>query len=318
MSETYFVRKKKKDNFSIIENTCLRDNRLSYKAKGLHTVLESLPDDWEIHLSDLEKRSRDGKDSLNSAIKELEKYGYFHRVQTRSENGKFGGYSYYVYENPNENPYFSNCDERKQNSALVNDSFDSASELKATEIKTPKLENPEAEKPLSENPKTANPLSENPEAEKPLSENPQLLNTEKLKTEKLIIQPPKTNLTNCVAKEKTNFQENIKILFDGQYPFDKNFESEVISKSESAGLSEEKIKEFLTYVFEQTSQKNVKKSFTGLFRTLALSDSVINDFIQIREHKGTRNGFQWNKQFHQETSQEYADMVRDCLVNQNK
>ncbi len=308
MSETYFVRKKKKDNFSIIENTCLRDNRLSYKAKGLHTVLESLPDDWEIHLSDLEKRSKDGKDSLNSAIKELEKYGYFQRVQNRSENGRFGGYSYYVYENPNENPFFSKCDERKQNSALTNDSFDNASELKVPEIKMPKLENPE----------TVNPLSGNPEAEKPLSENPQLLNTNTLTTDKPKIYKQITELTNYGQNQRTNFRETIKNLFNGNYPFDDDFEGQVLEKTKESGISSDEMKDFLAFVHSRTLQEKVRKSFAGYFRKLAFSDFVVNDFIKIREQKGTRNGSLWNKQFHQETSQEYADMVRDCIVKQNK
>lgn len=91
--------KKKTDNFTIIDNTGIRDEKLSWKAKGLLTYLLHLPDDWQVYLSDLKNRSTDGRDSTASAIKELVENGYIQRSQVK-EKGKFSGYNYTVYEQP--------------------------------------------------------------------------------------------------------------------------------------------------------------------------------------------------------------------------
>lgn len=87
-------------NFTVMSNVHLKDNRLSWKAKGLLSYILSLPEDWKLYLEQLKKVSKDGKDSTASAIDELIKYGYMSRVSKRGEAGKFGGYSYTVFENP--------------------------------------------------------------------------------------------------------------------------------------------------------------------------------------------------------------------------
>lgn len=94
-------------NFTVISNTFIRDNRLSFKAKGLLATMISLPDNWCYSVSGLETLSTDGKCSITSAIKELEEYGYLKRVkQVRDENNKFVGIIYDISEYP-RNDYFS-------------------------------------------------------------------------------------------------------------------------------------------------------------------------------------------------------------------
>ena len=100
MSETFFVKQHKKEKFTILDNTCIRDSRLSWKSKGLHTYLMALPEDWKIYISDLITRSSDGRDSLNTAIKELEEFGYLKRNFERTENGRFKQFCYVVFESP--------------------------------------------------------------------------------------------------------------------------------------------------------------------------------------------------------------------------
>ena len=92
---------KKTGNFTILDNTGLRDPNISWKAKGLLAYLLHLPDDWQVYLSDLQNRSTDGRDSTNSAIKELEKNGYIEKTKNRDEkSGRFTGYNYIIYEMP--------------------------------------------------------------------------------------------------------------------------------------------------------------------------------------------------------------------------
>ena len=91
--------KKRKNPFLIMSKTALNDRNLSLRAKGLIAYLLSLPDDWQIYISELQTRSKDGRDSIRSAITELLKAKYIHRGQKR-ENGKFSGYTYTIYEEP--------------------------------------------------------------------------------------------------------------------------------------------------------------------------------------------------------------------------
>lgn len=96
------VRVAKRDSsYTIIDPYFLSDERLSWKAKGLLGYLLSKPANWRVYVSDLVKRSKDGKDAVYSALKELEAAGYIERHQTR-ENGRITGYETVVYERPAE------------------------------------------------------------------------------------------------------------------------------------------------------------------------------------------------------------------------
>ena len=100
MAETKFIKTKKDKNYTVLDNTFIQDLRLTWKAKGLMTYLLSLPDDWCIHLSELENHAADGKDSLKNAIKELKIYGYLIATQKKNEAGRFCETVYTVIEKP--------------------------------------------------------------------------------------------------------------------------------------------------------------------------------------------------------------------------
>jgi len=92
------VRKKKDSGFVILKTLCLRDERLSFKAKGLHSYFMQLPEDWDINIADLQNRSTDGRDSVVGGMNELLKAGYVTRVKVRDSQNRFLGYDYTVYE----------------------------------------------------------------------------------------------------------------------------------------------------------------------------------------------------------------------------
>ena len=126
------------------------------------------------------------------------------------------------------------------------------------------------------------PHSDFPDVDNPVLDNRTLLNTNKLNTNK-----QKTKLTNYEAKSKENeevevsesvFVKVIKELFCGEYPFDKDFESGVRARLSEKEIDESNLESYLKYVFERTKVGNVQKSFEGLFRVLALSNSVMRDF----------------------------------------
>lgn len=83
------VRVEKKTNYTIIDNTALRDNRLSWKAKGLMAYMLSMPDDWTFYMDELQKHATDGKSSFRSGFNELKKLGYVERKRIQREDGTF-------------------------------------------------------------------------------------------------------------------------------------------------------------------------------------------------------------------------------------
>ena len=91
-------------NFTVMSNMHLKDRRLSFKSKGLLSVIFSLPPDWKYTLTGFAKIAADGVESVKSTVKELEKHGYVSRRQTRDERGRMSVNEYLVYENPQENP----------------------------------------------------------------------------------------------------------------------------------------------------------------------------------------------------------------------
>lgn len=110
MSETYFVKQSRKEKFTILDNTCITDSTLSWKSKGVHTYLMSLPEDWKIFITELVKHSTDGRAALYSAIQELERHGYIRKIQKRSKDGRFENTIYYVLEKPVDNAFLPHTD----------------------------------------------------------------------------------------------------------------------------------------------------------------------------------------------------------------
>ena len=89
----------KDTNYTIMKNTHFKEKEMSLKAKGLLSLMLSLPDDWDYSISGLVGLSKDQVSSVVSALKELEKFNYLKIVQYRDTNGRFNSY-YDVYEEP--------------------------------------------------------------------------------------------------------------------------------------------------------------------------------------------------------------------------
>lgn len=115
---TFRVSKDK--NYTTINNTGLRDERLTWKAKGILAYILSLPDDWVFYMEEVATHSKDKLDSLKSGIKELKEHGYVKRYPVKNEKGKIARWEMIIYEVP-QGEY-------------------------------PLVENPQMEKPLVENP----------------------------------------------------------------------------------------------------------------------------------------------------------------------
>jgi hypothetical protein len=131
-------RVKKERDYVSIQKVALNDKSLSWKAKGIHTYMLSLPDDWTFHIDEIATHAKDGVDSLRAGLKELKEKGYLQRYPVK-ENGKIVRWETHVFE-------------------------------------TPQI--PEQEKPLMEKPHMENPEVGKPQMESPHKANPMLLNND--------------------------------------------------------------------------------------------------------------------------------------------
>lgn len=90
----------KNGNFTIMSNYHFKEKEMSLKAKGLLSLMLSLPDTWNYSVSGLVTLSKDGKDSVMSALAELEKFGYLTRERVVNAKGQFSGIEYNIFEEP--------------------------------------------------------------------------------------------------------------------------------------------------------------------------------------------------------------------------
>lgn len=153
----------KTKNYTVMANYHLRDTSLSLKAKGLLSLMLSLPEGWDYTTKGLACICKDGVDSICSTVKELENAGYVQRRRLRNELGHLTEVEYTILEKPvrpdsTENPPKTG--------------------------KAPKRENPVLEKPVLGNPVLDIPEQVSPELEEPEQENPAQLNIQESITEK--------------------------------------------------------------------------------------------------------------------------------------
>ena len=134
-------------------NHHLRNIALSLKAKGLLSLMLSLPENWDYTTKGLSCICKDGIDSINATIKELEEHGYVVRRRTRNEKGQLTSIEYTILEQP----------QLLDNSEL-----------------SPKRENPILDKPT-----LGNPILEKPKLGEPILVKPHQLNTNTSKTNSL-------------------------------------------------------------------------------------------------------------------------------------
>ena len=140
----------KTKDYTVMANHHLRNKDLSLKAKGLLSLMLSLPDDWDYTTKGLAMICKDGVDCICSTVRELESAGYIQRRRIRDGHGRLTVIEYTILEQP------------------------------AKPDPSPKRENPVLENPVLEKPELEKPEQVEPEQEKPVA----LLNTKKSKTQK--------------------------------------------------------------------------------------------------------------------------------------
>lgn len=77
------------DNYASIPNSTLRDPRLSLEAVGLLAYLLSLPEDWEVRATQIQKQFGIGRVKQCRLYKELEGAGYLEKQNGRGVDGRW-------------------------------------------------------------------------------------------------------------------------------------------------------------------------------------------------------------------------------------
>ncbi len=142
-------------DYTVMANHHLRNRALSLKAKGLLSLMLSLPDDWDYTTKGLSHICKDGVDSISATVRELEAAGYVKRRRLRNAQGQLAEVEYTILEQP-EAPDTSEAPEGES---------------------SPKRENPVQGNPILGEPEQAEPVLENPAQLNTKKSNPQKQNT---------------------------------------------------------------------------------------------------------------------------------------------
>jgi hypothetical protein len=79
-------------NFTVIPNQILNDSRLSLRAKGLLVYILSKPDHWRTSTAHLASIGPEGRQAIQSTLRELEHTGYV--VRRRYQDPQTGQWRY--------------------------------------------------------------------------------------------------------------------------------------------------------------------------------------------------------------------------------
>lgn len=92
----------KTKDFTVMSNHHLRDKNLTLKAKGLLSVILSLPDDWKYSIAGLAAICKEGTSAVKSALQELTDAGYVTVTKlypNQTDTGRIE-YVYDIHETP--------------------------------------------------------------------------------------------------------------------------------------------------------------------------------------------------------------------------
>ena len=95
------IRAPRRNRYLVLDQRIVDDTRLSWAARGMLAYLLSRPDNWEVRVTDLQRRGNLGRDGTYRLIGDLRSTGYVEFQQARDARGCIRGGSYIVREIPN-------------------------------------------------------------------------------------------------------------------------------------------------------------------------------------------------------------------------
>ena len=181
-------------DYTVMSNYHLRDMSLSLKAKGLLSLMLSLPENWDYTMKGLARICKDGIDSISGGIRELEAHGYLIRSRVRSANGQLGSIEYTILEQP-------------------------------------KAPSPTQEKPIRENPVQANPMLDAPIQENPAKLNKEESSNYPSKTDLSITQESSPILSSPPVPSERSGQDGMRKRESYRALILENIEYDVLSQN---------------------------------------------------------------------------------------
>lgn len=98
------IRVNKTSDYTVMSNRHFKEKELSLKAKGLLSLMLSLPDNWDYSIKGLAAICKEDITAIKTALKELKKFGYLvitKKTPKDTESGRFE-YEYNIFEIPQE------------------------------------------------------------------------------------------------------------------------------------------------------------------------------------------------------------------------
>ena len=177
-------RVEKTRDFTVMSNHHLRNPRLSLKAKGLLSLMLSLPEDWDYTTKGLAYICKDGIDAISTTLRELEEQGYLTRERVRMANGRLGTVEYTIHEQPQK---------------------------PIAEPFPPKRENPVQVNPVQVFPDQVFPEQDYPEQENPVQLNKDIQSTDRPNKDKSTDKKDKTRVRAIREQIKDNIEYDILV-----------------------------------------------------------------------------------------------------------
>lgn len=267
MSKTTSYRNVRKSKFTQISNDLLNDEQLTLESKALLSIFLSNSDNWDLHMSEIIKRSKNGRDAHYSALKKLIKAGYIARLEFKqNSNNQFLKLEYIFSDNKED------IDEGIKEAQIFAIENDQSIILTYKNIDCQKLESSLENKEQSD-------------VEKPFPENPYTdnSNTESAYTESQDINNTNSNNTN---NNNTNSNNNGLNGISG---------NNIDSMSEMSDHSLHSNHENDNYLIDEQSHllKPLPKDLQEFIKSryiLADSISIINKIMQAKREAANRRG----------------------------
>jgi hypothetical protein len=102
------IRREKNKNYSIIANECIKNSKISSRARAMYVFIMTLPDDWRLSKKELYTHFPEGRDYLDKGFDELKEWGYIDQNRVKDDLGRYVGWEYIVYEFSTKNPLKTN------------------------------------------------------------------------------------------------------------------------------------------------------------------------------------------------------------------
>ena len=98
------IRVEKTSNYTVMSNYHFKEKKMSLKAKGLLSLMLSLPDNWNYSIAGLVAICKENETAIKSTLKELQEFGYVTIEKIMPDKAKSGRieYVYNIFEEPKQ------------------------------------------------------------------------------------------------------------------------------------------------------------------------------------------------------------------------